>query len=608
MSESITTTNHPDRTGSALLNQERYALAAVGVMLAAHVPLLLRLGRRMWAIEHYQFFPLILIGAGYLSYQRWEKGQLLRGGRGVWRVMLAGASALMLMSAILLDSPWVAAISAMVALWTGIYLLGGRSLLVRMLPAWAFLLLAVPLPMGLDAFLIMGLQRLATQWASGVLDLFGYRHVVAGVVLELPRRSFLVEEACSGIHSLFAAITCTAFYSIQLKRGLPRFVSLLLATIFWVLVVNATRVTLVTVLCSRWDLPIADGIGHDMVGVISFATSLLMIASSERCLLLLFPYPFELSTYFYQSGSRRSRKKRWWDRPWFRRKSGSTGEDTTRTKQGGPSRSGDAQSDESHDTDEKNEKRTAGKRRSRPKTSRLSWLETVSLAVVFAALGIAQFAMAGVLGKVEDREVEVKQIAETSASTLPTEIAGWKQADFQDLTRNPDDPNGEFSRLWYFEKGDDQLIVSIDGPFVGWHNLTGCFEGQGWKVVGSEIRKQSGPADQLIRDYVQMQVDKGLGQHATVLYAVFDQQNRAAIPAGTYASFRAIRRFPKLAELLGRMSNSDDQHARPDSTTYQVQVYRETTAPLARDEIIQLDRFFHSVLSKLVGEEGAARD
>ena len=72
MSESITTTNHPDRTGSALLNQERYALAAVGVMLAAHVPLLLRLGRRMWAIEHYQFFPLILIGAGYLSYQRWE--------------------------------------------------------------------------------------------------------------------------------------------------------------------------------------------------------------------------------------------------------------------------------------------------------------------------------------------------------------------------------------------------------------------------------------------------------------------------------------------------------------------------------------------------------
>jgi len=45
-------------------------LLATLILLAAHIPQLIRLGAIMWAKEHYQFFPLVLVGAVYLLWVR----------------------------------------------------------------------------------------------------------------------------------------------------------------------------------------------------------------------------------------------------------------------------------------------------------------------------------------------------------------------------------------------------------------------------------------------------------------------------------------------------------------------------------------------------------
>ena len=42
-----------------------------GVIVAAHLPLLLLHAENLWDKPHYQFFPIVLVGAGFLAYNRW---------------------------------------------------------------------------------------------------------------------------------------------------------------------------------------------------------------------------------------------------------------------------------------------------------------------------------------------------------------------------------------------------------------------------------------------------------------------------------------------------------------------------------------------------------
>lgn len=148
-----------------------WAVVVAAVVLIAHAPLLKNLAIRMWAAEHYQFFPLILLGAGVLAFQRIREDRPpLMPGRFLWRLVLWGIAAFLLVVAILLRTPWLAALAALASLFAFGHSMGGRSLMRRLWPAWGFLWLAVPLPLGLDVRLIQSLQRLATVWASGVID------------------------------------------------------------------------------------------------------------------------------------------------------------------------------------------------------------------------------------------------------------------------------------------------------------------------------------------------------------------------------------------------------------------------------------------------------
>jgi exosortase len=561
-------------------------LAATAAIILAHAPLLIRLGQRMWETEHYQFFPLILVGSIYLGYRCWiessEALTPLSPGRRPVRVALSFASMLVLAIAILADSPWLAAISFMLTSASVVYLIGGMKLIRVFLPAWSFLWLSVPLPLGLDQYLIQQLQQTATQFASGLLDLLGYRHFVSGVVLELPGRSFEVEEACSGIHSLFAAITCTVLYAVLMHRGILRITILALLAVLWVLIVNAARVTAITALCERWDLPIADGFGHDLVGGIAFLTCMMLLVSTERLLLFFFPYPFHLVDYFNFRQKRRTTKK-------------SSSSKTNRTA---PSRS---QSTDANDKTSSPLTPSTSRRAIPSKVERNTGrLEGIPLAMLGVILLFGQFTFGGLLGNVDVSQEGLTQISQTSEGSMPIRIDSWQRTGFERIVRAVGDENGEFSRIWKYQQDNLTGLVSIDGPFVGWHNLGNCLAGQGWTIEETTIEThKSQPGAQEV-PYVRMSVRKGLGQCAEVFYAVLDGQGAPAKPAETYLAFRAIRRFPKLAELLERFSGTDDAaFASSDSTTFQVQLFHESTEP-ASDEIAdELRRLFTSAVQRV---------
>ena len=75
--------------------------------------------------------------------------------------------------------------------------------------------LLVPLPFRWDVRLVFALQDWSSRAASLMLDFWGVDHLLAGHILELPHQQFLVEEACSGIQSLFSLLAFAAIYREQ---------------------------------------------------------------------------------------------------------------------------------------------------------------------------------------------------------------------------------------------------------------------------------------------------------------------------------------------------------------------------------------------------------
>ncbi len=521
------------------------------ILLIVHAPLLVKLGERLWAMEHYQFFPIIPLGAAWLAYSRFKEIDTLSQGKFIWRIFLWGMAIALYLFAVRLNSPWLAAFSFQLSLWALISSLGGKQLCAAILPAWFFLWLAVPLPLGIDIQLIQAMQQVATVWASGFLDICGYRHLVAGVTVIFPERSFLVEEACSGIHSLFAVIACSLFYLLQSKRGIIRSLFILLSAIFWVIVANAFRVFLVTVLSIQWDLPVTDGWQHEVIGMILFVVALLMIISTDR--LFAFFIPMRSS----DAETRKSKILKWLG--WGHKFSKKTSEKTER----------------------------------QPKT----WgrFESIVVMTLFVVLGIGQLTSFS-KEKVSKNKTTSSAQANTqfNKQTFPKQWNGWVLTKFEERSRKSNDPNGQHSSIWYYQKENLQVAVSIDGPFVGWHNLNSCMEGQGWEQLSSVNLKYSNLEKNMSGGYTQLNIRKGVSQQAFVLFGVFDDKFVPLDPPDTYLTFRAIRRFPKIGELWRRLTGGKEKQGdgKQDTKTVQLQVFIESYVPLNEKEQQQAEALF----------------
>ena len=73
-----------------------------------------------------------------------------------------------------------------------------------------YLVLTMPLPKTWDDRVTGPLQSFATTISEAVFEALGWVVVRQGNVLQLPGLKLLVEDACSGIHSLYALIALAA--------------------------------------------------------------------------------------------------------------------------------------------------------------------------------------------------------------------------------------------------------------------------------------------------------------------------------------------------------------------------------------------------------------
>ena len=242
--------------------------------------------------KHLQFFPLAWLLFIAIVYLRGvPTGSLPR-----WRLRLGVLTFVAAVSiaalAVLRFSPWLAQVALTVLLfaWMQVRLIGNRW---TQLVAWCgLLLITTPLPMNGDTLLIQRLQALSTQSASHLLDLCHTPHVARGNVLEIRTGELFVDEACSGVDSLYSLAAIAVMLIVWQKRSfLSGLVTLALVPL-WAWLGNLIRIFVIAVMLDRYGIDWTHGWPHTVLGLSVFVGSFAcMLFAQSAITLFLAPFP-----------------------------------------------------------------------------------------------------------------------------------------------------------------------------------------------------------------------------------------------------------------------------------------------------------------------------
>lgn len=418
-------------------------VVAAACLAFAHLPIVWNYVAAVIELPHYSFVLLLPVGAAVLAWPRIRRLGVLKPGKALGFVGWLLPAILGLVVAIVLESPWFGSIAGLFALMAVIYAIGGTRFVMAMMPAWIVLWMGIRLPLTADEALAQKLQSVAAARASVVLNAIGEKHLLDGNVVETPvtngdagTKRYMVEEACSGIQSLFAVTACTIFFALWMRESWWRALILLAAAWWWVWVANVGRVILITYLNTNYGWQVDEGWPHTLLGAGLFVVTLGLIISTEH--LMLFFIPRGLRT----GGERAS------DR------------DPSAIPDFGPT--------------------------VWPAVSATP-MSSILVALLYVGLVVLQWLPH--LREPAPSATPVNLDGTLVEGFAPHKIAGWTLVDgsYKNEQRRADSQWGARSQTWKYRQGTQELVVSVDYPFRGWHELTICYEADGWTREGRTV-------------------------------------------------------------------------------------------------------------------------
>lgn len=337
-------------------------------------------------------------------------------------------------------SPWVAAVSCLIAAFGALLSSGGWRQVRNWFSVWVFCWILVPLPFGMDEDLIVRLRNITTRLASSVLDQIGVLHDSYMNVIELPGKPLFIADACSGIHSLYVLMAAALFLCMWLQRGVIHTICLLCSTFVLVLIENVTRIVAVAVALG-WRMDLSFGWKHELLGVVLFCLSLVFVFTTDQLLMFFLPSRIpSLLNWMYECLI-------------------GTGEDRN------------------------------GRRRPTPATAPPVWGKAVLiLALLFPVVGVAQLIRmpknAPHITAVLDDDFDLPKLGK---EFLPADLAGFARSEYRTVDRVPGDPLGQASQQWYYNRGNLTAMISVDYPYDGIHDLCVCYSQIGWTLNDSRV-------------------------------------------------------------------------------------------------------------------------
>lgn len=511
-------------------------ILGLALIVAAYTPLLISHGMVLWSKPHYQFFPLVIIGSGLLVWNsRQRLGSLQPGKYTLLSYLGAFMSIGLLALGTLINSPLLGTVAFLIGMLAFLYSWGGWVLLTRMMPAWIFLWLAVPPPRNLDQVLISSLQTITARWSSKFLDLFGIVHSMSGNVVDVPGRRLMVEEACSGINSLFAILTCSLFFVFWSRRGVIHSILLLAAGLGWVLVGNIARVLVIALAFTRRGLDLTEGWSHDALGFVIFVVMVGLVWSTDRMLLFFLGTIKAIILWRRESMRRRLEEKLQQNRP-----------------------------------------RDLGKTHWPDLSS--TWIRSIPIMgclVLIAGVNGMLFTR----GMFELPPLSADRMIETfgqiQENFLPSRVERWEMQGFKTDQRKAGDINGDYSRTWQYRLGELPVLISLDYAWTTYHDLRMCYHATGWSIRDDQTILKPIPGRD-VPDHIHIvKWSKPLGMNGYLLFTNFN--------ADGYALELPEKSLFNKEDILRRLRRFSFER-KPQPLVYQVQLFTQSIALLTPEQ------------------------
>ena len=170
---------------------------------------------------------------------------------------------------------------------------------------------------------------------------------------------------------------------------------------------------------------------------------------------------------------------------------------------------------------------------------------------------------------------------------LPEHAGPWQRVGYDVVNRHRRFHElGASSQVWRFEGSHgDKLLVSLDYPFSGWHDVVYCYKTQGWVPVGPSLAGDGA-------FYTTVQLAAADGRRGYLWFGAFDAGGRDQ-PIKTLS----VRLRDRLDDLL-RLSRSGSRKG-VQLPVYQVQLFLECFHQLSADEKHQTEELFLDARERL---------
>jgi exosortase len=380
--------------------------------------------------------------------------------------------------------------------------------------AWFCLLMwTIRLPIDWDLVLMTRLQGFSAWACDKALDTLWVPHLRAASTIELPGKAFFIEEACSGVTSLFALFAISAVSLYLRGDGLVVAVASLSTVPLWAVTGNFFRLLAITLGYHHFGRDLASGLDHDLLGIASFATSVLGYCMTES-IIRAFCGSISTAHRHYEPIQEAVNRALVWPHRIPLLAAGETlvFDEANRTapadRDGGLAVSSEA-------------RQPWG---AHPK-SLYAVLTLLMLLCLFSVAGVKRFtkANAGLIV-----ETELPDISDVDLKTFPQEDrlpkrleGGWERAEYRHIRRPFQDPMGQHSLSWTFAIQDASFLLSLDFPYRGAHGLEYCYHYAGWTVTDITLIDDERDGDW---PYMELKLRNDLGFAAYVCYSTFSDR------------------------------------------------------------------------------------
>ena len=260
-----------------------WPLTLLGALVVAYLPTFMTLAQGPWQTEQEGHGPLIIVASLWLVWQSREK---LRNAKispspvWGWMSLLGGLCVLILSRN---QDIWFLEVASEIPVLAGcVLLLAGWDMLRILAFPIGFLIFSAPAPGWMVDAATVPLKVFISDSVTSLLYEMGFPIAQNGVVIQIGPYQLLVQDACSGMNSIFALSAIGVFYVYAFRWDVKFRALLLMALIIPITIAaNFLRVLTLVLVAYYFGAEAIEGAIHDLTGIALFIVAVALMLGAD---------------------------------------------------------------------------------------------------------------------------------------------------------------------------------------------------------------------------------------------------------------------------------------------------------------------------------------